>query len=249
MFDYAFNRTLAVIDKILNDIQKMKRYTDLVIQLVMLIFCAYNIVINVDYTIYFIIYICLGVISLIYHIYYVILLIEKNYKTNKVFRHIVTTLKLTIRLVIIGLSIYEYNTKSLSDVAKIMIMVTCIMFVIQVLIEIISYLLDYYIKLFQTALTQDVDDLTVNRKAKVIEKIGGAFIKNDDSETVDDSDVEVLDKYEAKVQLLADKRAETIPEKIKARHELQKAKAQEAWNKVGNGIKDKWHHLFKKKNK
>lgn len=247
MFEYAFNRTLAVIDKILNDIQKIKRYTDLVIQIVMLIFCIYNIVVNANHTVYFVTYIVLAAISLMYHIYYVISLIEKNYKTNKVLRHVVTTVKLTIRLFIIGLSIYEYNTESMTDLAKILIMATCIMFLLQVVIEIISYLLDYYIKLFQTAMTQDIDDLTVNRGAKVIEKIGGAFIKKEDSEAVDESQVEVIDKYEAKVQLLADKRAESIPEKIKARHELKKARAQEAWNKIGDGIKDKWDHLFHKK--
>ncbi len=209
-----FNRIISTSEKILKDVKRIIRISDLVIQALCIAFCAYNIYQHaVHGTASLIPYIVIMILSLIYFVYSAVTLARGQKRSNKLLRDIIVWSKFGCRFTILIISIYDIATKNESILSIILTIGLLALLMIQVVMEIYSFFISKYIKMIKYAISKDVEEF----KGKVdgIQetlpgKLVGKFIKKSSAKDVGFVDVSQLpeDKDLQEVELLAAKRAE-----------------------------------------
>lgn len=154
-----FERTLAVIEKILKDLKKVSTISDFVIQGVFLILCAYNVYLNLDSTHYLIIYSVLLAVSFAYFVFSCVTVKKKIGGAKKWVKFIASNFKLLFRFAIICISVYDIATTEVSDFTKIVTIVVIVGFFLQLIINFVTLALDRYINSLKIAFEEDWKEL------------------------------------------------------------------------------------------
>ena len=209
-----FNRIISTSEKIIKDVKKIIRITDLVIQGLCILFCAYNIYQHIFHqTASLIPYIVIMILSLVYFAYSIITLAKGQKRDNVILKKVVTYSKFGCRFTILIISVYDILTKEESVLSVILTIVLLAALLLQVVMEIYSYFISKYIKMIKYAISKDVDDLKVKFDG-IQETFPGKLVaniikKNSNKEPVIIDETDLPDDKDLKeVELLANKRAE-----------------------------------------
>ncbi|MGN1372601.1 MAG: hypothetical protein ACI4VK_00980 [Candidatus Coproplasma sp.] len=149
------NRTLAIANKLISDIKTIVFVVTIIVNCVFFLFYGYSIYINVDKTVFLIIYSLLAATALINFITY--LARHKKEKDEKisVFTRIVRIFRYVINASSLGVSIYQLVQFGATDFNKVLLIVSAVCLLIQIIVELVRVFIERYVDLFTTAFKMD----------------------------------------------------------------------------------------------
>lgn len=176
-----YDNTYGVLKKLKHDVVLAERIVETILQIFFLFYYSYLIYSNVNNLFYLIIYSCLGAVSIIYFVFYVIGLVSDNkyYKKRvKPFaKRIVTIIKYMIRIFTIVIAFIEMYKEPISDFERIINIVSLVSLCVQIAISIISHFVLRYIDLFITSIKMDYEESKISEYVNKGEKIANDGIK------------------------------------------------------------------------
>jgi len=189
-----FGRTRSVLNKIIKDINKLRRVMDIILQVILLALCGYNIFKNITHTVKLIIYILMFICSLYWLVYSARFYTgHSNKKTKKVTQRTIKYIKLSYRLILVIFSLVDVFTGQTTGFAMFMSIFSAASFVLTILTTVISRVIGYYLELLTIAFEEDAKPI-----ANTIETIknplyAAAKAINKEEEVIDPSRKEKLD--------------------------------------------------------
>lgn len=167
------DNTLAVLNKIKNDVKRVCSISDVIVQLFFICLYAFSIFSNVNNPIRLTIFSLLFGLSFVYFVFHFINILIKSQRfknTQKKFKRLVTYLKLFIQAFTIGFTSYEIVRFGASDLTKMLTICTSVCFLLHVALEIIKVVIENYTNLLIVAIKEDAKPLATPIKA-----VSGAF--------------------------------------------------------------------------
>ncbi len=265
------DKTIAAFNKIIDDFKKACTVTDIVLQFVFIAFYIFSILTKFNVILLVVINSVLLAISIVALVFTFIALSSKdeNFKNtvkkraDTVFKYI----KLATRVITIGFSIYEIAVFDHSFVKIIVTALTIVCFALQLLLEVVKYVLTKYITLVKLAITMDVEEISDSTVVKAIKAVkspvktvvdllnkpfDATAVTSDDSATQTEQASEVDPKERKRREMLnklAEENAAAAQAKKKQTEEEQKRQARVELSNSLNTLKKNIKSLFKRKDK
>ncbi|MGN0813092.1 MAG: hypothetical protein ACI4MQ_06270 [Candidatus Coproplasma sp.] len=171
------SRTFAVAKKLKSDINTILFVATIIVNCIFFLFYGYSIYINIDKTVYLVIYSLLAATAIINFVTYLATYKkEKDVKISlftrlvRIFRYVVNTTSLVV-------SIYQMIQFGATDFNKILLIVSAASLVIQIIIELVRIFIERYIELFTTSLKMDFALIfsSIEKLNKIKEAKGNVF--------------------------------------------------------------------------
>ena len=160
------SNTVKALYKIKEEFSLLSRLADYILQIIFIGYYCYSIYANLENTVLLIINIVLLVFALVYFIYTMFKEKILNKKTKRTISRFYRYSKLLIRVFTVGLSVYTVMKFKHSDLQVIITALTVISWAIQVLIEVVRFLIDRYVDMIMEGIALD---------KKYIDDNGGLF--------------------------------------------------------------------------
>ena len=149
--------TVAAFNKTVKDIKNISVCFNLITMFCYIAYLAYTLIFGIG-NMYA--NIALSVLTLLYLAYYIAKLSKmvNNDNEDKI-RHTYKFLKLSVNAMTLGIAIYGIFNEAVFDDSAWITVLLCVLWVLQFLLEIITIVLEDRIRLFQTALTHDLNGI------------------------------------------------------------------------------------------
>ena len=243
-------RTLAVTNKIVEDIKKLVHSITVLVSLIFLGYYGYSVVANLNKTFYLVIYSAFLLISIITFITYLATYKKKN--NTKKFNRALRIIKYLLNATMLVVNGYQIFTSTYTTLSLILLIVSGVALILQVLIEIISSCIENYISLLKTAVEMDIEPIAkfFQPKKSIYEMIDSPLeklankIQNIQPEKSEDE--EYIDTLAEQYEIVRKEKKKAKKEEEKQKRE-ENAKEQKAEIKGHLGVIVS--SLFKKKDK
>ncbi|HOZ02239.1 MAG TPA: hypothetical protein PKV57_00255 [Bacilli bacterium] len=236
-------RTTAVVDKTIRDLQRVSFWIALIVQIIFLCLYGLRIYTNLNHIIYLVIYCFLTLTSLFGFFFY--LTTYKNKKDKKVLgtKNGIKILKYFANAIMIIIVIVEYVQREPSDLDIIITALSIAFFLIQIVFELVRMAYNKYSDLLMTSLSMDFAkfEILADPKSFILSKLDNPLEKISNKITGVKTDKKELTKTEQYIEQLTNeyKDQKKLLKKTKSDKEKQKIKEH---SKVIFGV-------FKKKNR
>jgi hypothetical protein len=167
--------TRAMLDKTLRDIDKIIYVVTFVVQVLFLGFYGYSIYNNINHLSLLIIYSVLAVISIVTFIYFVATYSHKRDDDVKSTKKVLRFCKYGANGVMLSVKIVELFILYGTLIDILLVAISCIMFIFQIILELIRRFAEEYFDLIKTGFMMDVEPVLkiVNKFKEAKEFVGG----------------------------------------------------------------------------
>lgn len=247
-----FGRTLAVGNKIIDDIKKLVHTITILVSIIFLGYYGYSVISNINELFYLVIYSAFLCISLITFITYLVTYKKKNKTKN--FNRALRIIKYLLNATMLGVNGYQIFTGPHTTLSLAILIVSGVALILQVLIEIISSCIENYVSLLITAVKMDVEPITKFFQPKgsffeiidaPLEKLANKIQNIQPEKTEEEQYLDTLaEKYDAVRKEKKKAKKEEKKQKSEERVTQQKAEIKEHLGVIANKLKNS---IFKKK--
>lgn len=239
------DRTMAVGNKIVDDIKKVAYTISVIFSLSMIGYYIFSVIVNFDNTFRLILNVCFLCIALISFIMGSVN--HKNNTKSPKFRRVLKIIKISLNAIM--LSVNGYNLfSSESSMLEILLWILLVVFlIVQILVEIISTAVTNYSDLLKTAVMMDIEPITkfMQPKNALLEIIDAPLEKLANKWQDKEEDQDEKEQY---INELAEKFTETRKEQRKAKRKAQKEETkQKKKSEIREHLEIIKKNLFKKK--
>ena len=188
-----FNYTIAAFKKTVKDCKNLLYWTGFIAQIVYLVYLAYAIFSSTAAI--QIINICLGVLSLAYFIFFLVLTKagkdKDAQKKGKVFKEIFVWVKRAVRLYTLGVMVFGIfqTIKTVTPLSVILSVMMVAIFVLEIVFALLTYVVETRLSLFLTAIMHDIRPVTETTR-----NVGNFFKRLKGEETVPEPILSELDE-------------------------------------------------------
>ena len=244
-------RSRAVLAKMLDDIRKIAFTVNIVVQIVFLAFYGYSIYNSINKWVFFAIYTCLLILSVIAFINTLATHNSKKKKTG--FERFLRVSKYFINGALLVVNAYQTLAFSGDSLSIILLIVSAISLVVQVIVEFVRIFIERYVALFAYSIDKDVGwlgDFIEDPKGTLWTLVDQPFESLSDKIENKQRDVS---PEEEKVETLYAEFAPKEKEREKDRNRQKKERsdriAKEQKSELVSHIKTVFGSIFKKKDK
>lgn len=246
-----FSRTLAVLDKIVKDLQIVSFVLFVIVQIAFLVLYGFKIYYNIDDPFYFYLFIALAALSLFGFVFYVVAYNSRKKKVIRGTKRGVRIFKYLANGIMIIVLIVEFVYKNVSDLEVILSWVSIIGFMAQLFLEFIRIMYEKYEELMIIAFRKDtefLDDLQ-NPKRVIYRKINVPLEKLSQKITGEVTPSDALSKNELYVESLAKEFQENHESKRSLKKEENKGVVKKERAAIKKNLKIIASNIFKRKRK
>ncbi len=156
-----FDKTLSAFDIILSDFKKVRKTANVIVPIVMIAYYIYSLVTHLDDTRLLVTNsIFLGLLTMDFVVVCIFVGMKKaNNQIKKQIRRPIGYLKRLIKLSAAGFAIYEIVAVEQTTIETIFALVAIAIVVIQVIIDVVTLVVERYIKLVKDGFNQDMEEL------------------------------------------------------------------------------------------
>ncbi len=169
---FQIDKTMAALNKIVVDVKNLRTLGNIILPLIMITYYIISIFsITQDTTFIILKSVALGLVvtNFLFDII-VFSKAKKNKAVKKIFKRSITYLKILLRIVTVGFTIYELVTTSATDLQIISIIITLITIAIQILIEAITLYIESYMQYVNMGFEMDREEIANSWLGKAIDK-------------------------------------------------------------------------------
>lgn len=246
-----FTRTLAVLDKIVKDLQIVSFVLFVIVQIAFLVLYGFKIYYNIDDPFYFYLFISLAALSLFGFVFYVVAYSDRKKKIVRGTKRGLRIFKYLANGMMIIVLIVEFVNKNVSDLEVILSWVSIIGFLAQLFLEFVRVMYERYEDLMVIAFNKDIeflDDLQ-NPKRVIYQKINAPLEKLSQKITGEITPDYSLTKNELYVESLAKEFQENHESKRSLKKEENKGRVKKEKAAIKKNIKIIASNILKRKKK
>ena len=245
-----FSHTLAVLEKIKNDLKKISFWLDIIIQVLFIGYYIYSMVINILNNHYVLmgIYIGFSFISISYFAFHLLTInASENFqaKIKSNVRNIVKYIKYALKLATLVISYILIIIQDQSDLYIILTVLLTAFFLFQIIFEVVRIVVSNYTDLLITSFKIDLEESNLVGLVKTASDPVGSFLNKVDKITSKMAKNEKKEEISEKEQNKRDK-INQLNDDYKARKKQEK---KEKHQKLRKNIKDNFKKIFSKKKK
>lgn len=242
------SRTKGIFSQMLSDIRKITFITNIIVQTIFFIYYIFTICNSVNNIVFLITYSVLLLIATITFITYLTVHIRKI-KKPKYFYRLLRVVKYFTNGIMLFLNIYEMIRYGISDLNKIILVISAISLIAQIVIELVRLFVEKYVRLVTTSLEMD---LGILGKLGSLKEVKGNFFKLIDlpleviANKIDHKEPqlsedeiyinEVAEKYAEQAKIKKDQKKEETKKRSDEKARREKKKIVEHWGVIKNYI-------------